>query len=168
MLTRSTASIPISHAFYLERKRHAKVIHVGASMSGADFPANCVATTPQGALQSNQRAPVVLRGRASELSFADPSGRAVEGRWPQIIKRNQPASLSCRAQGRSDRSRLTPFDHSLRLNHLVKPPSGRSSQVHGERHGQRLVPRASWGLGFPHATIRSSHHAAGAKTARRT
>jgi hypothetical protein len=51
----------------------------GASMSGADFHANA-APAPQGALESNQRAPVVSRGRTSELLFVDPSGRAVEGR----------------------------------------------------------------------------------------
>jgi|SRR5215469_8488510 len=59
--------------------------------------------------------------------------------------------------------RLTPFYHSPRLNQLVEPPSGSSSEAHGGHHGQRLVAHASCGLGFPQAASRSSHQAARAK-----
>jgi len=44
------------------------------------FPRECAASTPQGALESNQRAPVVLRAAQANCRFVDPSGLAVEGR----------------------------------------------------------------------------------------
>jgi hypothetical protein len=121
----------------------------GASMSGADFHANA-APAPQGALESNQRAPVVSRGRTSELLFVDPSGRAVEGR--RVIV---------------ELSRLWPKRSPPHLTPSITR-RGSSSEGHSGHRRQRLVAHASCGLGFSPAVIGSSHQAARAKPAWRT